>query len=281
MSGRALLCGAAGLFLVVALAAPVAGQSWRTVTNSRRLGDETELDVHLAYGAGRFSVQPAPPDMLYRMQLRYDEETFRPRTNFDGESLRLGVEQTGRGFRFGRRDGGALDVELAPSLPMDLEIEFGAGRADIDLGGLALRSLNLRTGASETVVDVSRPNPETMGRAVLQCGAADFTARRLGNLNARRIEVSAGVGDVTLDLTGAWEQDAEVDVKVGLAALELLLPEGLGVKLEQHAMLASVDTEGLVKRGDAFYSVDWERAEKRIVVRVNAAFGDVNVRWVP
>jgi hypothetical protein len=276
---------ARAILLVVALACaahapPAAAQSWRTVSSSRQLRGENALDVQVRYGAGRFSIQPAPADLLYRLQLRYDEDVFEPRTEFDGRNLELGLDGSGRNFRIGRHQGGAMDVELAPAVPMELEIDFGAGTADIDLGGLALTALSIRTGASETLLDVSRPNPATLERAEMHVGAADFTARRLGNLNARRIEVNAGVGDVTIDLTGEWRQDGVVRVKMGLGSLELRFPEGIGVKLERETLLTSLDTQGLVKRGDAYYSVDWERAERRITVQVEAAFGSIDVRWV-
>jgi hypothetical protein len=265
----------------VAHALPAAAQSWRTVSSSRQLRGESVLDVQVRYGAGRFSIQPAPADLLYRLQLRYDEDTFQPRTEFDGRNLDLGVDGSGgRNFRIGRNQGGEMDVELAPAVPMELEIDFGAGTADIDLGGLALTALSIRTGASETLLDVSLPNPVTLERAEMHVGAADFTARRLGNLNARRIEVNAGVGDVTIDLTGEWRQDGVVQVRMGLGSLELRFPEGIGVKLERETLLTSIDTQGLVKRGDAYYSVDWERAERRITVQVEAAFGSIDVRWV-
>ena len=275
MSVRALALG----LLALALAAPAAAQSWRTVTASRGLRDERELDVQVSYGAGRFSVQPGPADLLYRVQLCYDEERSRPRTEFDGRTLRLGTEGNGRHWPRSS-EGGELDVELAAFVPMELNIEFGAGRADIDLGGLALTALAVRTGASETRLDVSRPNPGTLDRADIQVGAVDFTALRLGNLNARRIDVSAGIGKVTIDLTGEWRQDGLVRVKMGLGSLDLRLPEGVGVRLERQTLLTSMSTPELVERGDALYSADWERADRRITVRIEAAFGDVDVRWV-
>lgn len=171
-------------------------------------------------------------------------------------------------------------MELTASVPLELNIEFGAGRADIDLGGLALTALAVRTGTSETRLDVSRPNPGTLDRADIQVGAVDFTALRLGNLNARRIDVSTGIGKVTIDLTGEWRQDGLVRVKMGLGSLDLRLPEGVGVRLERQTLLTSMSTPELVERRDALYSADSERADQRITVRIEAAFGDVDVRWV-
>jgi hypothetical protein len=271
---------AALLLIATALVEPLAGQSWRDFTTSRQRGNETALDVHIAYGVGALSVEPIDGTLLYRMHVRYDEDLFDPRTEFDGRALRLGVENTGRDFRIGRNKGGEMSVELTRAVPMALDIDFGAGSAEIDLGGLSLLELNLNTGASETRLDVSAPNPGTARQAVLHVGAADFTALRLGNLNAPRLEVNAGVGDVVLDLTGTWRQDATLQVKMGLGALELRFPEGLGVKLERKTLLTSIDTEGLIKRGDAYYSPGWERAEHRLTVRVEAALGSVDVRWV-
>ncbi|HSG09562.1 MAG TPA: hypothetical protein VLA36_14470 [Longimicrobiales bacterium] len=270
-----LLCGAV-------LCAPVAlsAQSWRTVTMSRQRSGEQDLRVHVTYGAGRFKVRSVDGGLLYRMQLRYDEDVFEPRVDFEGSSLHLGVENVGKSIRMGKNQGGEMDLVLARDLPMDLDLEFGAVRADVDLGGISMTGLHLKTGASESVVDITEPNSSSMRRASFEVGAADFTARNLGNLNARSVEVNAGVGEIELWFTGSWSQDASVDLTMGLGSLELVFPEGLGVRLTKDSFLTSVDTEGLVKRGDAYYSLDWEDAERKVTIDLNAAFGSVDVRWV-
>lgn len=260
---------------------PGSAQSWRTVTTSRQASGEKELRVHVKYGAGDFKVGPAETGLLYRMQLRYDEDTFEPVSEYDDGRLRLGVETLGRSINIGKkRSGGEMDLELGTGVPMDLDLEFGAVRADLDLGGLSLTRLDVSTGASESTVDISRPNPVSMDRASFEVGAADFTARHLGNLNARRIEVDAGVGEVTLWFNGTWEQDARVDLTMGLGALELHFPEGLGVKLSKDSFLTSLDSQGLVKRGNAYYSLDWDTADRKVTVDLDAAFGSVKVLWV-
>lgn len=277
-SRAAVLWAALGLLV---LAPDAWAQSWRTLTTSRQLAGEESLDVEVTYGAGRFRVGPAEPGLLYRMELRYDEEAFEPVNEYRGGRLRLGTEGNGEGFSVGRgRSEGELDVKLARAVPMNLRLRFGAVRADLDLGGLSLTDLELSTGASESRIDVTEPNPVPMRRAELQVGAAEFTARHLGNLNADRIEIDAGVGEVTLEFTGQWRRDAEVAVDLGLGALELRFPEGLGVKLEKDSFLTSLDAQRMVKREDAYYSLDWEEAERRITVSVDAALGSVRVAWL-
>jgi hypothetical protein len=280
---RAALLGITAAF-VAALAASrtAAAQELQTFTASRQIAGEHDMRVRVQYGAGRLTVGSAAKGVLYRMQLRYNEDKFTPVATYVPGSLRLSVESKGGGhLRLGKQDGGEMLVDLARTVPMALALDFGAGRANVDLGGLSLTGLQIHTGAAEARIDVSEPNPVTMERAELEVGAADFTARHLGNLNARRIEVNAGVGDLSLDLTGSWRDDGVVNVSMGLGSLELRLPQGVGVKLRQETFLTSVDTQGLVKRGGDYYSVDWDKSVRKITVDLKAAFGSVNVRWVP
>jgi hypothetical protein len=67
---------------------------------------------------------------------------------------------------------------------------------------------------------------------------------------------------------------------MGLGRLELRIPEGLGIRLSKDSFLTSLDSEGLVKRGDSYYSVDWEEAEHQVTIELDAAFGSVDVVWV-
>lgn len=278
-SPRSILAVAA--LATLALPALAAGQSWRTVTMSRQISGEGPMDVRVRYGAGRFSLGPAQEGLLYEMQLRYDEERFEPVAELDGNRLELGVEGLGKDIRIGKgRDRGELELYLGRDVPMDLTLDFGAVRADLDLGGLSLTDLDLSTGASESTVDVSEPNPTRMDVARFEVGAADFTVRHLGNLHADRIEMDAGVGEVTLWLTGDWRADTRLAIDMGLGKLQLRIPEGLGIRLTKDSFLTSLDSEGLVKRGDAYYSVDWEEAEHQVRIDLDAAFGSVEVVWV-
>ena len=270
----------AAVTAVLVASTSASAQDWRTVTMSRQIEDNDEVRVIVDYGVGRFNVTSTDGGVLYRMNLRYDEGRFEPIADFSGDRLELGVASIGRRWNIGKGGNtGQLDLELARGIPMDLELNFGAVRADLDLGGLALTALALRTGASESTVDMSEPNIAAMRTASFEAGAAEFTARNLGNLNAERIEVTAGVGDLTLGFSGRWEQDAAVSIDMGLGTLELRFPEGLGVRLRKKSFFTSLDSEGMVKRGDAYYSLDWDDADKKITIDLDAAFGSVKVVW--
>lgn len=270
----------AALAAVALSATGLQAQNWKTVTMSRQFEDTEEIRVDVEYGAGRFSVRSVDEGLLYRMNLRYDEDSFEPVADLSGDRLRLGLESLGGSIRLKGRTSGELDLELARGVPMDLDLEFGAVQADIDLGGLWLTDLELSTGASESTVDISEPNPGRMESASFEVGAAEFTIHNLGNLAAEVIEVDAGVGSIVLGLDGRWERDARLDIDMGLGSLELRIPEGLGIQLRKNSFLTALDSEGLIKRGDVYESLDFDTAERRVVIDLDAAFGSVSVVWI-
>jgi hypothetical protein len=270
-----------GAFGATALAVgALAAQEMRTLTMSRQLTSRDEVHVSVEYGVGRFSVRSLADGLLYRMRLTYDEEAYEPVADFRENRLRVGVESLGhRRFR-GNREAGELALELARGVPMRLDLEFGAVRADIDLGGLDLGGLELSTGASQSTIDISEPNRARLATARFEVGAADFTAHHLGNLNAERIEFDAGVGSLTLWLNGEWQRDAQLSIDLGLGSLKLRVPEGLGIQIRKDGFLTSLEAEGLVRRGDVYESPDWNRARRRVTIDLDAAFGGVKVVWV-
>jgi hypothetical protein len=266
--------------LLVALTAPVgvSGQDWRSVSYFRQTAGEDLLQVEVEYGAGRLEIKPAPEGTLYRANLRYDAEAFRPVSSYTDGRLRIGVD--GGSMRGRNLKAGHLEVSLGDGVPLDLSLKFGAADAKLELGGLRIREARIATGASQTELRFSRPNPEVCSSLVLEVGAAQFTAIGLANLNAERLKVSGGVGEVTLDFTGEWRTDLAAEIDMGLGALTLRVPRGVGVRVRKGGLLAGFDSQGLVKRGDAYFSEDWENAERRLTVNVNAALGSIKMAWV-
>ena len=267
----------------LAAARPSAAQTWQTLTSARQRHGETQLTVVVNYAAGEFRLGAAPAGTLYRMDLRYDEDRFTPLREYDVQAGRLRVGARGRGGRVesvGRRKGDptpSLDLQLAPDIPLALDLELGAVKSAVDLGGLALRSVRYRTGASETTLRFSRPNPEPCSELAIEAGAAAFHAWSLGNAGCRSVRLEGGVGDVTLDFSGAWQGAMSADLSVALGTLTLMLPRDAGVAVHLSRFLASFDQAGFVKRGDTWYSAGYESARRRLVLHVSATFGAVRV----
>ncbi len=67
---------------------------------------------------------------------------------------------------------------------------------------------------------------------------------------------------------------------MGLGALNIRVPRGLGVRVRKSGILASFDSQGLVKRGDVYFSEDWDRADHRLTINIDAALGAIRLAWV-
>jgi hypothetical protein len=269
---------AVALIAILVVTSSGQAQDWRTVTSLRQFKAEKLLTVDVEYGAGRLFIAPGTADALYKATLRYDANAFRPLTQYDDGRLRIGIEGgsiKGRNMKSGR-----LDLALGTRVPLNLNLQFGAVRAQMELGGLKIREAHIKTGASETDITVNAQNREPCSLMKVEVGAAAFNASGLGNLNCERFEVSGGVGDVKLDFNGAWRVDSDIDIDMGLGSLTLSVPRGLGMQVRKSGFLASFDSQGLIKRGNVYYSEDWEQATNRIKVNIDAAFGSIRVVWV-
>lgn len=282
MTARAGVCS---LVAALALTSPAAAQTLRTLTSARQLHGESSLIVDVTYAVGQFRLEPAAAGDLYRMELRYDEDKFLPVREYDADAgvLRLGLRSLhgSSSLRKGRRgETPSLDVALTAEVPMNLRLQIGAAEADAEFGGLALRRLVYHTGASESHVRFSRPNPVDCDALNFEVGAAEFTATGLGNVNCRRMAFRGGVGDVTLDFSGDWRNSADATAKVAIGSLKLLLPRDLGVAISLDRFLASFDHEGFTKRSGVWYSDNYASARYKLDLRVETAFGGIEVHWL-
>jgi hypothetical protein len=284
-SGRALRT-VPGIIVAATLllGCTVEAQDWRNVSSARQVLDRSPMEVQIQYGAGELRVQPAASPMLYSMEMRYDERHFRPVTEFSAanRTLKLGTEgrdQRRRG-NVNIREGGRATIALSREVPMDLHLQFGAGEAELDLGGISLRRLAISTGASDTKIRFSERNPIAAQQIKIEAGAASLEVTGLANTRAERFLFQGGVGSTTLDFSGDWARSATASVQLGIGSVVLRVPRGLGVRVSRSSFLSSFDSEGLVKRGNSYYSTDWETAAHQLDINVSAAFGSIKIEWI-
>lgn len=271
----------AGVLITLALAQVASAQSWRTVSSARQThGNESTLQVNVEYGAGRLNMSPAEQPFLYQLEARYDSDRFTPITQYDAAagSLRVGMEGRGRTRTVGEQ--ARMDVSLSRLVPMGLKLQFGAGEANLDLGGLSLRTLDVSTGASETRISFNQPNRVSAEHVRLEAGAASLRVNGLGNARAARYSFQGGVGETTLDFGGEWTRSATASAELGIGSLTLRFPRSLGVRITKSSFLTSFDSSGMVKRGNVFYSRNWDTAPHKLSLDVSAALGSIQVEWI-
>jgi hypothetical protein len=207
----------------------------RTLVTERQIhaAHDTAAPMHVkvTYGVGTLHVAPADAPWLYNVHLAYDQPAKEPTIHFDTASRTLAI---GGGpdndIHIGKRNDSNdsdLRVGLARGVPLDLRVEFGAGDAVLQLGGLSVSNLAVSTGASDATVRFDAPNPIVLDRLKFEVGAAGFKAINLGNARARSLIVEAGAGDVDLDFGGHWTNDVTLDLTAALGAVHVHVPRGV------------------------------------------------------
>ncbi len=263
-----------------ALATPALAQSWKTLDVSRQLRDTTEHSIRVRYPVGRISLRATSDPVIYAMHLRYDEEYMSPLHKYDAEAHRATLGFDGDDMRWkNRKDLGesSLDLELSSVVPLDLDLRLGAAEARLNIGGLAVSRMRVETGAADARINFSEPNKTEMRRLDIQLGAAGFVIRNLGNARVSEIWVDGGVGKVDLDFGGKVENDVTVDARVALGKFLLRLPRDVGVRVEIQRVIAGFEHRGLYKRGNAYYSDNWDDAKVRMRVRAETVMGAIEI----
>jgi hypothetical protein len=263
-------------------------RNYRTLSTSRQIVEEEDITILVRFALGHFTLGRDQGGALYRSRLRYDEDLFEPVQRYDRERRTLEIRlegQEGRDFK-GRelKDlDQRLDMAVSPSVPARIDLEFGVVSADLDLGGISLIEVDVKTGASESVLRFSRPTTAPCERLHVVVGAAKFEAENLGNANCQTMQFEGAAGAFMLDFTGEWQHGGETaaKIKLGVGSLTVRFPAHLGVAISLDRFLATFERSGFVKRGDVFYSSNYDSAAATLRLDIDAAFGDINVVWVP
>jgi hypothetical protein len=219
------------------------------------------------------------------MNLSYDDDRFVPVSDFDASSrtVVLGLRAAGQGgVRVVSRNQlrQLATITISPRADLALDLSLGAVDADVELGGLRISDLDLKTGASRATVRFSRPNGMRCRHARFSAGAAEVSVFGLGNSRCDEIEFEGGIGRVLLDFSGVWSSSAQVEVKMAMGAITLRLPRRVGVRLAMDKFLSSFEPAGLVRRGDSLVSPNYDSAEHRLDLDLTTAMGGVSVEWV-
>lgn len=144
------------------------------------------------------------------------------------------------------------DVRLNDALPIDLEIDNGAGEAEIDASTLSLTSFEFDNGAGESDVKLNGDQLRlTHVEAEVAAGRLELEMRgAYPSIREMRFEASAG--QIRLDLTGEWT--SEVDIKVEVVAGEVVvkLPKTVNVIATANTTVGRVKARGLTVDGDRY-----------------------------
>ena len=144
------------------------------------------------------------------------------------------------------------ELALGTAKPFHLVVDTGASDASIDLSGVPLRGLEIRSGAGRIDLSIATPNPVDADELSFRIGAGALNARGLGNLAAERLRVEGGAATIDLDLTGELRRPLAGRVATGLAGVTITVPGDHPVRLTSDARLGGIDLgDGFLTREGA------------------------------
>lgn len=157
--------------------------------------ESTRVDLKIGAGELRVSggaVKKMEAEFEYSQSLK---PTVEHRTS--GSISEITIAQTGSGgFSFGGNKS-RWDLRLNDEVPMDVAAKLGAGEADLHLGSLNLRSVNVDIGVGEVKVDL-RGTPKKGYNVRINGGVGQATVYlpRTAGISA---SAAGGIGEVRVD----------------------------------------------------------------------------------
>jgi hypothetical protein len=239
--------------------------------------DAEVINLYLSFGAGKFDLQGGAEDYLIDGEARYNVESFKPQVKVDGDTVRMTTGNLEiRGIpNIDDEVKNEWDLQLGDQI-LNLKISAGAYQGNFDLGGLALKSLEVNDGAAEVRLEFSDLNPIEMDVLRYQTGASNVRLNQLANANFRSMIFRGGAGEYTLDFSGELQRDASVTVESGISQVTIVVPEGVAAQVFFNGGLTNVNLRGgWQKTGEAYTLAG---SGPKLTITVDMGAGNLELR---
>jgi hypothetical protein len=206
----------------------------KTETENVELGSADEAKVHIKMDVGELTVAGGA-DTLMQATFEYNVDIWQPSVDYslNGDRGNLLVDQPDAKIPVvGNEQFNSWDLRFNNSVPIDLEIETGAGESGLDLRGLNLSALQISTGAGTTTIDLSSALDHDL-RASVEGGVGNLSVKLPDDMGVR-VTVSSGIGGLTSsgllkdgsafvnEAYGVSPHTLTLDITTGVGAIELL-----------------------------------------------------------
>lgn len=202
-------------------------------TRSVALDGATRAEIAFQMGAGEIKVRAADQEALLEASFEFNRERNRPEVDYSvfGEKGRLQVRHARRrGVNIGTTRN-KWDLRLSRAVPLELDIDLGAGQSELDLRGLKIDRLDIDMGVGEVRLDLQGPHERSFD-VKIDGGIGSAKIRFPAEVGVR-VRVDGGLGSVDahglVKTGGAYVNEAygksqvtiEVDIDAGIGSLDL------------------------------------------------------------
>lgn len=155
------------------------------------------------------------------------------------------------------------EIGISPDLPIDLDINGGVGKADLDFSKLNLTGLNLEVGVGQ--IEIYLPSTPDMYEARIS-GSVGETYIEVAEGADLRLNVDGGVGEVTIDVP----QGAAVRLDASIGVGRVRVPSGF-------RQIGGGDNDFVGEDG-VWETTGFESADRRIIINFDGGVGGLIVQ---
>lgn len=168
----------------------------QTETQSVELGSAEAVTARIFMGAGELAISGGASDLMDGT-FTYNEDRWKPQISYtvDGSQGDLVVEHQDNTPRIVGTIVNTWEMSLNETVPMDLQIETGAGQSELDLHALNLTGLDISIGAGAISVDLSG-NLDHDLHVTINGGVGNLSVRLPEEMGVQ-VTASTGIGGLT------------------------------------------------------------------------------------
>lgn len=180
-------------------------------------GDVKELRLSLNMGAGDLKVGSGTRKLM-QAYFSYNVPAWKPEVRYStaGDVGTLTIDQPGHTHSHFGNTKYEWDLRLNQDVPLDLKANLGAGKAQLDLGNLSMRNVEIDMGVGSLQMDL-RGNPKHDYSVHINGGVGEAVIHLPSNVGVYA-EAGGGIGDVSArnlrNENGHWVNEAYSDSKV-------------------------------------------------------------------
>jgi hypothetical protein len=166
-------------------------------SRSIELKGAQSVQVNVEIGAGELKMRGGATPLM-DADFRYNRAEWKPEMKYDVSGGRgtLTVSQHGtHTHTLGSNNKNDWELRLNEDVPMDVSVKMGAGESILDLGNVALRSLNVEMGVGELKLNLTG-HPRNNVDVQINGGVGEATVR-LPSRARLEVEAHGGIGSIT------------------------------------------------------------------------------------
>jgi N-terminal domain of toast_rack, DUF2154 len=233
--------------------------------------------VRIELGAGDLHITPGGGHVVGG-SVRTNVSDLEPKVDAAGDHVTVtqGMPAAAKDTKYGNELVADWRLTLGPT-PMALVVETGAGSAELDLGGLAIKALRVHSGSGAVKLGFSGPNPLAADSIDIETGAGAITITDLARFGATTVRVHSGVGAVSVALGSTVDRDIVLDLEASAGALTVKLPATITARATMQTGVGKVTADGWTKDG-ADYVLGVPGPTPRVTVRARTGVGGITLQ---